>query len=97
MYGKHHNKNTKNKISIIHKNKVISIKQRITVSNKLNGNTWHRFRGACFAEKRVNPWTKTWRSSIKYNGTTTNLGYFNDPLSCQIVYDFVFNEIYGGG
>lgn len=46
-------------------------------------------------DKRVKPENKAWRAKIKYNGTQTTLGYFIDPLSAEIVYKIVREEIYG--
>ena len=54
-----------------------------------------KYRGTCYTNKDRNPWTKVWRTWIKYNGYKTELGYFNDPLSGEIVYDIVYNEIRG--
>jgi hypothetical protein len=38
---------------------------------------------------------KNWRSRIQYNKKRRTLGSFPDPLSGQIVYNFVQIEIYG--
>lgn len=46
-------------------------------------------------DKRIKPYNKSWRTRITYNGKAQPLSYFHDPLSCEIVYKFVQNEIYG--
>lgn len=45
-------------------------------------------------DKRVNPEKRCWFVGVKVNTHRKMLGYFNDPLSCNIVYDLVWNEIY---
>jgi len=45
-------------------------------------------------KKRENPERRCWSSSISYNNKITYLGYYEDPLSCQIVYKLVKKEIY---
>jgi group I intron endonuclease len=54
------------------------------------------FIGTTYRRKALWPWKKTWAANIQYNHKKHFLGSFNDPLSAQIVYFFVFNEIYGG-
>lgn len=51
------------------------------------------FTGGCYKEKEYKPWNRVWMCYIKYFRHTTYLGYFNDPLSCEIVYTLVKNEI----
>lgn len=48
---------------------------------------------ACYARKKQNPWTKTWRCKIRYNGKDKYLGYFNDFKSCEIVAKLVMEEL----
>jgi len=51
------------------------------------------FRNGNYSHKNQNPWTKVWRCKIGYNNRTQDLGMFHDPLTCEIVYNFVLNEI----
>ena len=51
------------------------------------------FTGASFRSNE-NSEKKCWISLIKYNGFQKSLGYYNDPLSAEIVYKIVWNEIY---
>ena len=44
--------------------------------------------------KSDKPWSKRWQSIIQFNNKKQSLGYFNDPLSGEIVYKIVQNEIY---
>jgi group I intron endonuclease len=43
--------------------------------------------------KDRNPWVRVWNSTISYKGNPKSLGLFNDPLSCDIIYNFVKEEI----
>jgi group I intron endonuclease len=45
--------------------------------------------------RKENPEKKCWQSKIRYNGHPTYLGYYQDPLSCEIVYNLVLEEIRG--
>ena len=50
--------------------------------------------GAYYAEKKQNPWTRVWVSSIRcLGGTQKQLGCFNDPYSASLVYFLVLEEI----
>lgn len=57
------------------------------------GNGLFGFTGAVYKFKNRDPSMKVWQSYIRYNKRRNSLGYFNDPLSCQIVYDLVLEEI----
>lgn len=74
------------------KHKKESIKKQ---SLKVRKGNIFGFNGGYYAEKTIKPWRKVWRSTIFYNNTPIILGLFHDPLSCQIVYLFVWSEIYG--
>lgn len=52
------------------------------------------FTGVYYSMKKYKPWLRVWMSHITYNGFGTSLGVYNDPLSGQIVYKFVWNEIH---
>lgn len=54
-----------------------------------------KYKGTWYTNKTRNPWTRVWTSGIKYNGKLKSLGYFEDPLSAEIVYNLVFEELYG--
>lgn len=49
---------------------------------------------AVYSLKNRKPWLRVWASKISYNSHRTSLGMFNDPLSADIVYNLVYNEIY---
>jgi len=44
--------------------------------------------------KRDNPELNCWESRIFYKNHRKTLGYFMDPLSCQIIYELVFDAMY---
>ena len=44
--------------------------------------------------KKNKPWFRVWGAKIRFNGFRKSLGYFNDPLSGEVVYLLVWNEIY---
>jgi group I intron endonuclease len=62
-------------------------------STKQRGKCLFGFTSAIL-QKDKNPEMRCWRSQIRYKGKRTSLGWFNDPLSCEIVYFLVWNEIY---
>lgn len=81
---------TRKKMSKIHKGKRITKLHRKKVSGGLFG-----FRGVVYhnyKEKRK-PWRKVWKSRIMFNSKSFSLGFFNDPLSAQIVYDLCLSEL----
>ena len=51
------------------------------------------FRCGIYSHKNQNPWTKVWRCKISHNNKQQDLGMFHDPLSCELVYNFVLDEI----
>lgn len=91
FYGKKHSAETKEKISQNKKGRGVG--KNNPMYNKKR--SWHGFQGTWYSSKNQNPWTKVWQSSIQYNYKQRHLGMFNDPLSAEIVYKIVFNEIYG--
>ena len=97
MYGRHLSKETKQKISESKKGKKQSEKdkqKRSDISPKYwLGKSWHGFKGCVYAHKESKPWKKVWRSSIRYHNHRKILGYFEDPLSAEILYKFVMNEL----
>ena len=54
------------------------------------------FTGGYFSRKNTNPWNRVWQASLRINNKKIFFGYFEDPLSCNIVYDLVKEEIYKG-
>ena len=70
-------------------------KSMLKMLKSKRGNGLFGFTGSSY-HKRVDPWMRPWYSYITYHKYRTSLGYYNDPLSAQIVYDFVCNEIYNG-
>lgn len=54
------------------------------------------FTGVHYLVKKGNPWTKVWVSRIGWKKEKKILGYFNDPLSAEIVYKMVTKEVKGG-
>lgn len=51
------------------------------------------FRGGRFLNNSKNPWNRRWQSTISYNNRKQSLGFFEDPLSAQIVYNLVKKEL----
>lgn len=87
-------KKTKEKMSIVAKGKEHTITHRMKVGKAKQGN-FLGFIGSRYSNPRkINPWKRVWQSRIQFNHKITYLGYYNDPLSAQIVYEFVCNEIY---
>jgi hypothetical protein len=82
-------------LSESHKGKKLPEAQRIKIGNSGRGKQYGKYRGTWYLHKVLNPWKKVWRTQIRYNGKMIPLGYFNDPISGEIVYDLVFKEIYG--
>lgn len=72
--------------------KKISVRKKQSVSH--HGGLFG-FVGGYYSEKKTKPWNRVWFCRISYCGNINKLGYYNDPLSCEIVYKIVFNEIYG--
>ena len=81
-YNKHHSEDTRKKIA----------KSVALYAKKNRTKEWP---GTYYSQKNINPWNKVWKCSIGYNGNAKNLGLFHDPLSASIVYQLVWNEIYG--
>lgn len=53
-----------------------------------------KYRGTTYAIKKGNPWRRVWNAQIMYNQHRTSLGYYNDPISGEIVFKIVWDEIY---
>lgn len=91
--GNKHSLETRLLISKGNKGKTISGETRLKISRSQRGNGLFGFTGAAL-KKYINPERKPWQARIRHNGHTKSLGYFQDPLSANIVYDLVLNEIY---
>lgn len=65
---------------------------------RMSDSNWKKrlfgFRGATYNHKKYNPWKKVWRCTVGYNKKQMTLGYFHDPLSCEIVNELVREELY---
>lgn len=108
--GKYVSKESRNKMSKSHTGKKLSEKTRLKLSNVKKGipkslnyrkgmgirqrkNGLFGFTGLVL-NKRIPSEGNPWNSRINYNGHQKSLGYFPDPLTCEIVHDIVFEEIY---
>lgn len=95
MYGKKHSSLTIKKMKESQKGRKYPNRCGKNHPNFGKKVTWHKFRGCYYNNsKKCNPWTKVWRSTIKYKGTSKTLGLFNDPLTAEIVYKLVWDEIH---
>lgn len=81
------------KLSEGHKGQMLSANQRKRIRESLSGRSLFGFTGATYHHKKANPWTKVWCSLISYKKHRTPLGYFNDPLSANLVYNLVKEEL----
>jgi group I intron endonuclease len=97
MLGKHHSPESRKKISENNARywlgKKIPKKSVMMVSIARRGKGLFGFTGVIF-HKNHNPEKKCWQSKIQYNNHNTSLGYYQDPLSGEIVYNLIFNELY---
>jgi group I intron endonuclease len=91
--GRTHSIQSRKKMSETRSGKNLSLNHRENVSKGHKGQGQFGFTGI-FLHRKVNPEVRCWHSRIRYNNHRKSLGCFEDPLSAQIVYDFVFNEIY---
>jgi len=73
------------------KKRPIDIIKKMSITRR--GEGLFGFTGAHF-RKDLNPENIPWRSHIHYNGRNKHLGYFNDPLSAEIVHDLVMGALY---
>jgi group I intron endonuclease len=68
-----------------------------TVSQKQHGKGLFGFTGVTYKNKHIKPYYRVWNSKIGYNKNRKSLGMYNDPVSAEIIYMLVWNEIYNGG
>jgi group I intron endonuclease len=91
MYGKHHTLTSKKLMS---KNAAMrNPKHRKKLLNTLKGRGKFGFSGAHYKKDR-NAEKKPWQCVITYNRIKKSLGYFKDPLTCEILKELVLKEIY---
>jgi len=91
MYGKPLSRGHKLKVSNALKGQKRSIdfSKNMSISRRKN-----KYPGTYFT-KKDNPEKKCWVSRINYKGHKTLLGIYQDPLSASLVYQLVWDEIYG--
>ena len=53
------------------------------------------WKGVYFTKRNNPEKARCWGTRISFNNYSKWLGSFYDPISAKIVYDFVWNEIYG--
>jgi hypothetical protein len=70
-----------------------SLKHRAQISLNRKESGLFGFKGVRYHKRNI-PWNKVWQSVIQFNNRKHSLGYFNDPLSGEIVYKIVQKEIY---
>lgn len=101
--GKKQSKETCEKKSKSLKGRIFSKETKYKISKAKMGNFGNKkglfgFRGVnfqkyIFHKERRNPWKRVWRSKIQFRNYNISLGTYEDPLSCEIVHDLVWNEI----
>jgi group I intron endonuclease len=67
---------------------------RRTVSQKQHGKGIFGFTGVTYKNKHLEPHCRVWNSKIGYNKNRKSLGMYNDPVSAELVYMLVWNEIH---
>lgn len=71
----------------------MTFEHRNNIRKANRGKSLFGFTGAQYSEKEKNPWNKVWKASVKINGKSRYLGIFHDPLTCEILHDFVVEEL----
>ena len=94
QYGKSFSEKHRKNISIAKKDIKLDFVHHKTFSYANQNLGLFGFSGVTYEKKDRNPWFKVWRSKIRYNNYRKSLGFFNDPVSGEIVYKFVRDEIY---
>lgn len=81
----------------IHKptNKKQSLESRERISKSQSGKGLFKLKGVSI-DKRVKGGNKAFRSTITFNGHQKSLGYFIEPITCNILYNITQEEIYKG-
>lgn len=65
-----------------------------SVHAKLHGLSFYQGgKGKVWMNKNKNPEMKCWEVRIMFNGHRKRLGLYEDPLTAQLVYDLVWEEL----
>lgn len=94
LYNKPISKEHRKKISENHarfwEGKKRSFETCRKISNAHRGGSLFGFTGA-YLDKRIIPENRPWRATFTFKGQIRRVGAYEDPLSCQIVRDLVFD------
>lgn len=95
FYNREHTEQQKKKWSIERsgKKRTIKNKKNNSIANQKTGK--FKIAGAIL-NKNANPEKKAWRSVIVFNGRRKYLGSYEDPFTAGLVYNLVWEELYGG-
>lgn len=66
----------------------------IKMKESSRGKNSSKYIGCYYKDKNRPPYNRVWQSVIRYNQIKTSLGYFNEPISGEIVFSLVFESIY---
>jgi group I intron endonuclease len=75
------------------KDKKRSLKTCKKIRNSKRGKSLFGFTGA-YLDKQIIPENKPWRSTYFWRGHLTRVGPYEDPLSCQIVRDLIYDATF---
>lgn len=92
--GKKHSLETRKKISKSHLGKKVKGEHLKNLRSSKRGKGLFGFTGGWF-RRTHNPEKKCWQANIYFKKYKTPLGYFQDPLSCEIVHDLVLDAVRG--
>jgi group I intron endonuclease len=93
--GTKHSLETRKKMSRTRKGKrIVNINYLKNLRNSKRGRGLFGFTGASL-KKSHNFEKRCWQGMIYFKEYRKSLGYFEDPLSCQIIHDFILKEVYG--
>lgn len=92
FYGKHLSPTHRKKISNALKGKPLSESNKKGIRKAQQGKGIFGFTGANYL-KHLDPEKHPWQSKITYNSHQKHLGIFEDPLTAEMIYKFVFNEL----
>lgn len=66
---------------------------KLKTRNSLLKKNYLGFVGGVYKEKNISPWKRVWWARINFFGKQHSLGYFEDPLSCEILHNIVLKEL----